>query len=76
MVSDGKGRLFKRTDGKYLIYVPVYLAQDSMFPFHITGEGKRGRQTGSIEVKISFKPGGKKELLIQEWTEPAEEESD
>jgi len=33
MVSEGRGRLFRRTDGKYLIYLPVYLAEDSMFPF-------------------------------------------
>lgn len=33
MVKEGKGRLFKRKDGKYFIYVPVALAEDSMFPF-------------------------------------------
>ena len=64
MVSEGKGRLFRRTDGKYLIYLPVYFAEDSMFPF---------KGSDSILVKVSFKPGGKKELLIEKWTEPEEE---
>ena len=64
MVSEGRGRLFRRTDGKYLIYLPVYLAEDSMFPF---------KGSDSILVKVSFKPGGKQELLIEEWKEPAEE---
>jgi len=31
MVSEGKGRLFKRKDGKFLIYLPKDLAEDSMF---------------------------------------------
>jgi len=57
-----------RKDGKYLIYVPKDLAEDSMFPFknlELTEEGAGA----SEDVKISFKIGGKKELLIQEWTE-------
>ena len=66
MVSEGKGRLFRRTDGKYLIYLPVYFAEDSMFPF---------KGSDSILVKVSFKPGGKKELLIEKWSEPEEETS-
>jgi len=59
MVNEGKCRLFRRKDGKYLIYVPLDLAEDSMFPFHT--------QT-SIELKISFKIGEKK-LIIEEWKE-------
>jgi len=66
MVSEGKGRLFRRTDGKYLIYLPVYFAEDSMFPF---------KGSDSILVKVSFKPGGKKELLVEKWSEPEEETS-
>ena len=30
---EGKGRLYKRKDGKYLIYLPKNVAEDSMFPF-------------------------------------------
>jgi len=69
MVSEGRGRLFKRRDGKYLIYVPLDLAEDSMFPFKDFGKGKKGAM-GSLEVKISFKPGGDKKLLIEKWKEP------
>lgn len=46
MVSEGRGRLFRRKDGKYLIYVPKDLAEDSMFPF---------KGADSIQVKVSFK---------------------
>ena len=61
MVSEGRGRLFRRKDGKYLIYVPLDLAEDSMFPF---------KGADSIFVKVSFKPGGDKKLLIEQWKEP------
>ncbi|UCC58859.1 MAG: hypothetical protein JSW14_02875 [Candidatus Bathyarchaeum sp.] len=58
-VNEARGRLFKRKDGKYLIYVPVDLAEDSMFPF----------QTHSaLPVKISFKVGDDK-LKVEKWTE-------
>jgi hypothetical protein len=63
MVSEGRGRLFRRTDGKYLIYLPVYFAEDSMFPF---------KGSDSILVKVSFKPGGDDKLIIEEWKEPEE----
>jgi hypothetical protein len=58
-VNIAKGRLFRRKDGKYLIYVPVDLAEDSMFPF----------QTNSaVPLKISFKVGNDK-LMIEKWSE-------
>jgi len=66
LVKEGRGRLFRRGDDKYLIYVPKDLAEDSMFPF----KGHR-----SIPVKISFVPGGKQELRIDPWIEPEPEES-
>ena len=59
LVNGGRGRLFRRKDGKYLIYVPKDLAEDSMFPF-------KGAE--SIFVKISFKLGDNK-LLIEKWRE-------
>ena len=65
MVNEGRGRLFRRKDGKYLIYVPKDLAEDSMFPF---------KGSTSIALKISFKMG-KEELLIEEWKEPVEVEA-
>lgn len=61
MVSEGKGRVFRRADGKFLIYLPLDMCTDSMFPF---------ATESSVKVKVSFKPGGEKKLLI----EPLEEE--
>jgi hypothetical protein len=60
MVNEGRGRLFRRKDGKYLIYLPKDLAEDSMFPF---------KGANSMFVKVSFKIG-KTYLLIEKWVEP------
>ena len=60
MVNEGRGRLFRRKDGKYLIYLPKDLAEDSMFPF---------KGAHSIFVKVSFKLG-KTDLLVEKWVEP------
>ena len=57
MVCEGKGRLFKRKDGKYLVYLPKDLAEDSMFPFKVED---------SIFVKVSFSLGDNK-VLIEKW---------
>jgi len=65
MVNDGRGRLFRRKDGKYLIYLPKDLAEDSMFPF---------KGSDSIFVKVSFKPSGDTRLLVEKWKEPAPEQ--
>jgi len=59
MVNEARGRLFRRKDGKYLIYVPKDLAEDSMFPF---------QTLSSVMVKISFKIGEKK-LTIEKSEE-------
>jgi len=59
MVSETKGRLFRRKDGKYLLYIPKGLAEDSMFPFKPNPE---------VIVKISFKIRDKK-LTIEKWKE-------
>ena len=74
MVNEGRGRLFRRKDDKYLIYLPKSLCEDSMFPFKDLKPGARGG-SDSIVVKVSFKIGGKKELLIEKWSEPEEETS-
>jgi hypothetical protein len=66
MVSEGRGRLFRRKDGKYLIYLPKSLADDSMFPF---------KGADSIFVKVSFRVKGGKELLIEKWMEPEQPEA-
>jgi hypothetical protein len=60
MVNEGRGRLFRRKDGKFLIYLPKDLAEDSMFPF---------KGSDSIFVKVTFKLGDTK-LLIEKWKEP------
>mgnify|MGYP007013811138 FL=1 len=57
MVNEGRGRLFRRKDGKYLIYLPKDLAEDSMFPF-------KGEE--SVYVKVSFKLGDDK-LIVERW---------
>ena len=63
MVNEGRGRLFRRNDGKYLIYLPLDLATDSMFPF---------RTEKSVRVKVSFKIGEKK-LIVEECKEAEKE---
>jgi len=45
MVSEGRGRLFRRKDDKYLIYLPKDFAEDSMFPF---------KTETSVRVKVAF----------------------
>ena len=57
MVSEGKGRLFRRKDGKYMVYLPKDLAEDSMFPFKVID---------SRFVKVSFALGDSK-VLIEKW---------
>ena len=59
MVNEARGRLFRRKDGKYLLYIPKDLAEDSMFPF---------KAKPSVIVKVSFKVGDKK-LAIEKWKE-------
>lgn len=69
MVSEGRGRLFRRKDGKYLLYLPVDLAEDSMFPFKNYTKTKRGAD--SIPVRVVFKHGENR-LLIEKWNEASE----
>ncbi len=62
MVSEGRGRLFRRKDDKYLIYIPKDLAEDSMFPF---------RGASSVSVKVKFDLGEEK-IIIEKWKEEDE----
>jgi hypothetical protein len=55
--------LFKRKDGKYLIYLPKGFAEDSVFPFS---------GSDSVFVRISFKLGDDT-LLVEQWKEPKKE---
>ena len=59
MVSEAKGRLFRRKDGKCLLYIPKDLAEDSMFRF---------KANPAVKVNISFKIGDKK-ITIEKWKE-------
>ena len=59
MVNVGKARVFRRKDGKYLIYLPLYLAKDSQFPF---------KTETSVKVKVTFKTGEEK-LVIEPFDE-------
>jgi len=63
--------LFRRKDGKYLIYLPVYLAEDSMFPFKDFSSGKRGG-SDSIDVKVGFNIGDDK-IIVEKWREPGKQ---
>jgi hypothetical protein len=72
MVNEGRGRLFKRSDDKYLVYLPVDLAEDSMFPFKNWQENQRTGEKNTIRVKVSFKRGVQR-LIIEEWKEPEEQ---
>jgi flagellar motor switch/type III secretory pathway protein FliN len=65
MPTEGKGRLFRRKDGKYLIYIPKDVAEDSMFPFKEFKPSKRSGRQDSIPVKVSFKIG-EKTLTIEQ----------
>ena len=65
MVNEENGTLFRRKDGKYFLYIPVYLAEDSMFPIKVTTSNPK------VRVKISFKVGDNK-LTVEKWKENKE----
>ena len=62
MASVAKGRFFRRRDGKYLLYIPKDLAEDSMFPIKATPAKPK------VRIKISFKAGDRK-LTVEKWRE-------
>ena len=64
--------MFRRKDGKYLIYLPVDFAEDSMFPFKDFAKTERGAD--AVPLKVSFKLGDNK-LLIEKWKEPVTTQS-
>ena len=55
MVSEGVGLIFRRKDGRYFIYLPKDLVEDTGFPFPTEK---------SVKVKIRFTPDNKK-LVIE-----------
>ena len=56
MVNEGRGRLFKQKNGKFLIYLPMGLVRDSMFPL---------KTLSTVSVKVSFQTGEKKLSIEQ-----------
>ncbi len=70
MVNEARARLFRRKDGKFLIYLPLDLAEDSMFPFKNYERTKRGAD--SLPLKVWFKLGEKK-LTLEEWKQRNED---
>ncbi len=60
MVNEGRGRLFRRKDSKYLIYLPKDFAEDSMFPM---------RCRDSVDVRVSFELG-QQTLTVEKWKSP------
>lgn len=65
MGNEGKGTLFKLKGPKYLLYLPVRVADDSMFPF---------KCEGSMPVRVSFNPGEDK-IIIEKWKEKTDAET-
>jgi hypothetical protein len=57
--NKGRGTIFRIKGSKYLLYLPVRVVDDSMFPF---------KCNKSMCVQVSFKPGSDK-LVIERWKE-------
>ena len=54
MVAEGRGRIWRRKDGKYFMYLPKHLAEDSAFPF---------KTETSIPVQVIIDRKGRKLLI-------------
>ena len=67
MVNEGRGRLFRRKDGKYLLYLPVDFCTDSQFPFKNFEKSPRGAD--SIAVKVCFSPKPANTIIVTKWEE-------
>lgn len=65
MGNEGKGTIFKRKDARYLLYLPVKVVDDSMFPF---------KCNSSMPVKIKFNPNDGK-LVVEKWDETEKNDS-
>lgn len=74
MAKQGKGTLFKRVDGKFLVYLPKDVCEDTMFPFTNFKPGPRSPNVGIIPVKVMFEsyhPGkNPRRIIIEPWSEP------
>lgn len=59
MGNEGKGTIFRRKDSRYLLYLPVRVVDDSMFPL---------KCNDSMPVKVRFTPNDGK-IIIEKWDE-------
>ena len=55
MVNQARGSIFRRKDGKYFIYLPKALVEDTAFPFII--------RKPATKMWIHFKPRDKKIII-------------
>jgi len=56
LTNKGLGSIFKRKDGKYFVYLPLAVVEDTSFPLPMTKSRK---------VKVSFKRGEKR-IVVEE----------
>jgi len=54
IVAEAKGRIWRRKDGKYFLYLPRHLVEDSAFPF---------KTESSISVKVIIDRQGRPQLV-------------
>lgn len=50
MVREGIGSIFRRADGKFFVYLPQAVAEDTAFPFSVNSSAK---------VRVRFTDDGK-----------------
>jgi hypothetical protein len=55
LVAHATGRIARRTDGKYFLYLPKHLVEDSAFPFDLES---------SVPVKVLIDRDGQKLLIM------------
>lgn len=58
MVRHGAGSIFRRKDGKFFVYLPQGVAEDSAFPFEVNS---------SVKVNVRFTNDGK--LIVERLDE-------
>jgi hypothetical protein len=55
MVLKANGRMSRRSDGKYFLYLPKHLVEDSAFPFDLES---------SVPVRVLLDPDREKLLVM------------
>jgi hypothetical protein len=55
MVAEATGRIARRTDDKYFLYLPKHLVEDSAYPFE---------RESSVAVRVLIDPDGEKLLVM------------